>query len=506
MQTLKFILLLLIFAFFSENTHAQAGYSSESLIRSRQKTHQPPSKAGYSSQSITQSQQQTSTYPPQNQLIPNVLPVPSPEEITVEEYMNYHRHKLNMPENTENVGMSLQFAKAPNLKADEAIIQIGFTTKRLGNEKEYLPANICLVVDRSGSMDGEKMAKSKMALKEFVQKLRPQDYISIVIFDHLAEVLLPPTKALNPAYLMTVIDKIEVRGSTDLNAGIKLGYEQVAKMADKKFANRVLLLSDALPNTGEVNPDKISQTSSFYRETFDIEFVMVGVGDDYNYVAAKTLTQHPRCQTYFIYQPDDIIKTFRDEAESLIAPVAKSAVLDIHLGKKYELITFYGYENVVFSKNNIASFFLKDMNAGLTQIVMMKVREIPDAPQTMQVNLKYWDVMKQQNITKQLNPSLISTSEAKVEQTSDVLKNYVISELALSLKEMAKLYQNGDAVAAYKSLQNALSIAKQNEHFYADEDVKRMREIVSAYKVSLQNYAKPDQQANIRDMEKNWSN
>lgn len=499
MQTSKFILLLLLFAFFSENTHAQSGYSSQSISRSRQQTHQPPNKAS----SINQNQQQVNAYYPQNQLIPNVLPIPSPEEITVEEYMNYHRHKLNMPENSENVGVNVHFAKAPNLKSDEAIIQIGFATRRLGNEKEYLPANICLVVDRGGSMDGEKMDKSKMALKEFVQKLRPQDYISIVIFDHLAEVLLPPTKAVSPAYLMTVIDKIEVRGSTDLNAGIKLGYEQVAKMADKKFGNRVLLLSDALPNTGETNPDQIARTSSFYRETFDIEFVMVGVGDDYNYVAAKTLTQHPRCQTHFIYQADDIIKTFRDEAESLIAPVAKSVVLDINLGKKYELITFYGYENVVFSKNNIASFFLKDMNAGLTQIVMMKVREIPDAPENMQVNLKYWDVMKQKNITKQLNPSLISTSEAKVEQNSDVLKNYVISELALSLKEMAKYYQNGDAVSAYKSLQNALSIAKQNEHFYADEDVKRMREIVSAYKISLQNYAKPDQQASIRDMEKN---
>ena len=116
--------------------------------------------------------------------------MPRPEEIQVEEYLNYHRHSIRRPSGDEAVAVDLKWGRPAIEDGNQSILQIGLSTKTLSPSSWRPRLNISLVIDRSGSMSGDKMTKTKEALKAFARQLGPEDLISLVLFDHIAEVML----------------------------------------------------------------------------------------------------------------------------------------------------------------------------------------------------------------------------------------------------------------------------------------------------------------------------
>ena len=116
-----------------------------------------------------------------------------PDEVAVEEFVNYHKHRLPLPKVGQSVAMDVRWGNNEISSAQrEAILQIGFTTAEVSERTDLRPLNLALVIDRSGSMaDGDKMSRVKESLRRMLEKLRPEDIVSIVGFDTGAEVLFP---------------------------------------------------------------------------------------------------------------------------------------------------------------------------------------------------------------------------------------------------------------------------------------------------------------------------
>ena len=85
------------------------------------------------------------------------------------------------------------------------------------------PLNVCLVLDRSTSMQGTRMDMVKTAAIELIRKLRPEDIISIVAFSDRAEVIIPSGPIRNPAELETRIQMIQTGGATEIFYGLEVG-------------------------------------------------------------------------------------------------------------------------------------------------------------------------------------------------------------------------------------------------------------------------------------------
>jgi Ca-activated chloride channel family protein len=118
---------------------------------------------------------------------------------------------------------------------------------------EWLPRpslNLALVIDRSGSMDGEKLSHSRNAARLLVRGLTAQDRLAIVTFDQEATVVVPSRQIDNPGPFFHAIDTIESGGTTALFAGWLAGARQVAEHLLPEGFNRVLLLSDGDANEG----------------------------------------------------------------------------------------------------------------------------------------------------------------------------------------------------------------------------------------------------------------
>jgi VWA domain-containing protein len=134
-----------------------------------------------------------------------------PEEIAVEEFVNYHKHRLPLPKVGQAVAMDTRWGNFEVSRSQrEAILQIGFTTAEVNERTDLRPLNLVFVIDKSGSMaDSDKMSRVKDGLRTMVGKMRPDDIVSIVTFDTTAQVLYPARPIGNADSLRNAIERLQ---------------------------------------------------------------------------------------------------------------------------------------------------------------------------------------------------------------------------------------------------------------------------------------------------------
>jgi len=111
---------------------------------------------------------------------------------------------------------------------------------------EAQPVNLCLVLDRSGSMAGEKLRAMKDAARLVVDRLGPQDMLSVVIFDDAspADLVVPGGPVSDRNTIKSKIDSIDERGGTHMSTGMRLGLEELIRTRHPQRVSTMLLLTD----------------------------------------------------------------------------------------------------------------------------------------------------------------------------------------------------------------------------------------------------------------------
>jgi Ca-activated chloride channel family protein len=140
---------------------------------------------------------------------------------------------------------------------------------------------LTFVVDVSGSM-GEpgKLDLVQDALGTLIDQLRPTDSVAIVSYSDKAKVVRSMTSARDRSALHRAIDDLRISGSTNLEAGLRLGYDVARENFRSGITNRVILLSDGLPNVGNTNAEPILRQ---VREAAAKQIALLGVGVGANY-------------------------------------------------------------------------------------------------------------------------------------------------------------------------------------------------------------------------------
>lgn len=98
------------------------------------------------------------------------------------------------------------------------------------------PVNVCFVIDRSGSMKGEKIDRVRRATIRAIEMLDAQDVVSVVIFDHRTEVLIPATPVTQPAELVDRINRVRDSGGTRIALLSRQGCVRSIKDRHKRCA------------------------------------------------------------------------------------------------------------------------------------------------------------------------------------------------------------------------------------------------------------------------------
>src|SRR4029078_7105241 len=114
-----------------------------------------------------------------------------------------------------------------------------------------------------------------------------------------AQVLLPATVLGRGARHREAIGRIQPASSTNINAGLMLGYEETMRNFGRGYTNRVILLTDGIANQGEQDPRRIAENSASYNRR-GIELSTIGVGSDLDNDLLRTLARSGRGLYHFV--------------------------------------------------------------------------------------------------------------------------------------------------------------------------------------------------------------
>ncbi len=147
-------------------------------------------------------------------------------------------------------------------------------------ESERKPAALTFVIDVSGSMAQEnRLEIVKQALGMLVENLRADDTVGIVAFTTDSYVALNPTSGRNKGAILDAIDSLYPQNSTNVDAGLRLGYDLALESYKPGATNRVILASDGVANTGAVDPDTLVEFVRGYSDRIMLTSVGVGMGN-----------------------------------------------------------------------------------------------------------------------------------------------------------------------------------------------------------------------------------
>lgn len=188
------------------------------------------------------------------------------------------------------------------------------------------PLNLALVLDRSGSMAGEKLDAARKAATHLVRRLAPQDHIAIIAYDDQVRTFVHPENASDGHLLQQAIESIEAGGSTNLSGGWLRGCELVAAGRLERNINRLLLLTDGLANVGITQPEQLRLLVATGREK-GVTTTMIGFGQDYDENLLRILADAGGGNMYYIEEPDQAPAIFNAEVEGLLGVCAQNLVV-----------------------------------------------------------------------------------------------------------------------------------------------------------------------------------
>lgn len=271
--------------------------------------------------------------------------LPDPATVRPEEFVNSFRQDYPRPEGD---GFSVNVDGARTDEDGWSLMRVGLATRGEGSEAERPPAALTFVIDVSGSMaEPGRLDLVKESLGIMTDQLRDDDSIALVTFSDSAETVLPMTRlGDHRSKVHSAVDAMEPTQSTNLEAGIRTGYDTAVGGRRDGATNRVVLLSDALANTGETSADGILERISDARRAHGITLFGVGVGSDYGDALMERLADKGDGHTTYVSDSEEARKVFCEQLPANIELRARDAkaqvAFDPQTVKQFRLI---GYDN-----------------------------------------------------------------------------------------------------------------------------------------------------------------
>lgn len=333
--------------------------------------------------------------------------------------------------------------------------------------------NVALVVDRSGSMAGEKIARARDAAHALVDRLGPEDRFSMVAFSDGADVLVPSVRVTDREDLHRRVDLLAARGNTNLDAGLTLGLDQLSAWASAPAADRVLLLSDGLANAGNSSADYLARLAgSEARQGISVS--AVGVGLDYNEDLLARVAELGGGSFHHVGSSSELAAVLGEELHRVQAVVASGVQVTFRPGPGVQVLEALGYEATSAAGTTVVH--VGDVHGGDARKVVLRVRVTAGEAGSL---VDVGSVTAQAADGSGLAPvavSALATADAETLARAVDAKRSAEADKAQVSKlawEAVQAWERGDVAGAQAVARSSRLLAGESAARYGDADLLR---------------------------------
>ena len=307
--------------------------------------------------------------------------LPPFDAVRAEEFINYFDPGYTNPSEA-GFAIYADGAPAPFQMGGQYVLRFGVQGYAVPEEQRK-PANLVFVIDTSGSMNMEnRLGLVKQSLELLVDRLRPDDTLSIVQFGTNARIVLKPTRGSDQRAIRRAIAGLHPNGSTNAAQGLELGYRMALEAYKPGGINRVILCSDGVANTGLTNPDEIlEQIHGYISEGVTLTTAGFGMGN-FNDTLMEQMADKGDGQYFYIDTLDEAQRIFVDKITGTLQVIAKDAKVQVDFNEDvvaaYRLI---GYENRDIADQDFRndSVDAAEIGAGISATALYVVDLKPEA-------------------------------------------------------------------------------------------------------------------------------
>lgn len=321
-----------------------------------------------------------------------------------------------------------------------------------------------VVIDRSGSMRGDKIRDVKSAALGLLDGLRESDTVTLISYSDGVEMhgVRTPMNEAGRASLRAALLGLDADGGTALGPGMiqALGVLESAPRDDLRLSH-VLLFSDGLANVGEQHPEVLGARAA---QAFSggVSVSTLGVGLDYNEDLMTRLADQGGGRYHFIRNSEAVAGILDDEMKGLVATVARGIDMSVATAPGVEVGAIFGYPTAQDGKALHAR--VGSLGAGQTREIVMRVRLpeiVPPRVSLGTLRVVFLDVTAggaQRQIDVPLDAAVTTDAAvARASEQRDVTVRVAEVQSAETLELAARAADRGDFAAASGSLQRQIA-------------------------------------------------
>ncbi len=265
------------------------------------------------------------------------------------------------------LGLDAKLVQDKVLQGSDGKISVALTLsgadlpKRL--EHDIQPLDLAVVLDRSGSMGGQKIHDARLAVIRLMELLSPEDRMAIITYSDDVRILSPLVAMNSTAkqMLSSYVKRIRSGGGTNLGGGLQEGIATLMPKKSDSRQRKVILISDGLANQGITDLSTLGSIAANGAE-HSTHVSTVGVGYDFNEVLMTSIADYGSGNYYFLENPQTLAQVFRKEFETARNVVAGGIEIQIPLHDGIELVDAGGYP--ITREGNVAIIRPGDLLAG----------------------------------------------------------------------------------------------------------------------------------------------
>jgi Ca-activated chloride channel family protein len=366
------------------------------------------------------------------------------------------------------------------------------------------PLNLVLVLDKSGSMRDEgKMDYVRQAAHMLVNRLGPDDFLTIVTYNNRVRVPISASRVKNRQKFHRIIDEIYADGRTFLSGGLEEGFRQAKRQRRRKgIVSRVILLSDGLANVGVTDIGQLRRrASSMYEDGISVS--TFGMGYDFDEDLLASMANGGGGSYYYISRPGDIVAALKREFNMAAHTTASGVEIIIRPlgGARFETVPGHRWR----FEGSSAVIGLGDLSAGEARTFMAKLR-VPTGrigdQDVAQVSVRYKDPVSGKILSesgKAVSLAVIDDPQRHRESFDiGVQEKKAVIESNALMEEAARKVDEGDRAGAISIIKKVFGALKAAP---AAPAVKEEMERVEQYSDKLDDLDAMEP-SDVREMQK----